>query len=171
MPKTEDQDFQTVLTVAKDAAVEGSKAAYSYGFALFSSFNAVLDGVKAAIASVTAVGNLAKLALYDTTRLAANTLYYQDEKATEVAKKDADESLAAGCKAMEVACQQTVAMLSDAYGATLQTVEGLDHTRNALCFAWDAASRAGNAAYGLLGADNASADNALTFEDPALFVL
>lgn len=153
------------LAAVKDSAVEGSKATYSYGFALFSSFNAVVDAVKAAFATAKALVNLGKLAFYDTTRIAANTLYYQDEKATEAAKKDADESLAAGCKEMEVACQQTIAALSDLHHATLRTVKGLQHTQNSLCFAWNAASHARDAVYDLFAPDDASADNLLTFED------
>ncbi|HEV2523996.1 MAG TPA: hypothetical protein VGU44_02560 [Gammaproteobacteria bacterium] len=149
-----DNKISPILTSMKDSVAEGLKATSSYGFSLFSSVNALIAGVGAAFATAKALGNLGKLAFYDTTRIAANTLYYQDEKATEAAKKDADESLAEGCKEMEAACQQTIATLSMLKDATLHTVEGLHHTQNSLCFAWNAASRVRDAAYDLFAANN-----------------
>lgn len=133
--------FVSILTSVKDSAVEGLKATHSYGFGLFSSVNAVVSGVGAAFATAKALGNLGKLAFYDTTRIAANTLYYQDEKAADAAKKEGAETLSLCCKELEVACQRTKAMLSTAYEATLSTVDGLSHTKDALYYAGDATAK------------------------------
>ena len=94
-----------------------------------------------AFATAKALGNLGKLAFYDTTRIAANTLYYQDEAATEAAKKEGTESLSLCCKELEVACHKTKAMLAAAYDATLSTIQGLRHTKDSLYYAGDATAK------------------------------
>jgi hypothetical protein len=149
----------SILTAVKDSAVEGLKATNSYGFALFSSVKSLVSGLKAAVATVKALGNLAKLGLYDTTRIAANTLYYQDEEATEAAKKEGVETLSGGCKEIEEACHKTIAMLSTAYDATLSTIEGVMHTKNSLYYAGDATVKTITACYHMLPAYHASVAN------------
>jgi hypothetical protein len=131
----------SMLTSVKDSALEALKAARPYGSGLLSSLKSLSFGIGAAVATAKALGNLGKLAFYDTTRVAANTLYYQDEKAAEAAKKEGTESLAVCSKELEVACHKTKAMLSNAYDATLSTIEGLKHTKDSLYYAGDATAK------------------------------
>lgn len=139
--------FNSILTAVQNAGIESFKATSAYGFALFSSAKSLASGISAAFATAKALGNLAKLALYDTTRVAANTLYYQDEKASAVAKSEGFESLSACSKEMKDACAKTADMLYGIYDATLEAIHGLEHTKEAMHYAWDAACHTRDAAY------------------------
>ncbi len=139
--------FNSILTAAQNAAIESFKAANAYGFALFSSVKSLVSTISAAFATVDSLANVTKFVLYDTTRVAVDTLYYQDEKAAMAAREDGNKSLFAGCTAMETACQRAAEMFSEMRNAVYSTIEGLEHTQKAMHCAWDAAHHTRDAAY------------------------
>ncbi|HXH54303.1 MAG TPA: hypothetical protein VNK03_00950 [Gammaproteobacteria bacterium] len=134
-----DNKIFPILTSMKDSAVEGLKATSSYGFGLFSSVNALISGVGAAFATAKGLSNLGKAFFYDAPRFTANTLYYRDKKASEAAREEGVVSLSLFRKEIQVAAHKTGAMCEQAYDATLNAVEGVSHTRDALYHACDAA--------------------------------
>ena len=140
-PAVAHNKINSILKSMKNSVVALKGLTRSYGFGLLSSAQSVILGVGAAFSTAKALRNFAKVAFYDTTRIAANTWYYQDKKASESAKKEGAESLEHCCKDMEVACRRTKKMLVAGYDATLNTIEGLNHSKDALYYAGDATAK------------------------------
>lgn len=121
-----------------NSAVEGYAASKNYATGLIGTTKAIWHGLKMTYSTMVSIANLGKAALYDAPKMGANHFYYKDAAATQTAKAAGAASLSeAGAKLVE-AYQAATAMLSEAYGATLNNIDGLVHTKNSVYYAGEA---------------------------------